>query len=376
MSIVKKIEFKEFVTGPDSPSKTLKWKVNGTDLGIPCYSAKEDSLWLFFGDTFSSPLPDNNAYWRGTVIGKVKNYRFEDHLIFDSFVPDENGYAKNLITHHKSKQEDYYERTKISQGGIEIDGVMYTFYESIRHWGEAGYWDVNYSGALRSFDGGKTWERVYDLTWADLDCKEFIPRIKELAQQDVDLKPSGYDIDIMKHRAPSFGQIYPVDGKDGYIYIFGRRGGRQYGIVVGRVVKENFEKFDEYEYLTDAEKLIWKKGAEGLAALSENEEKARVIPSPTSNMTVIYNEYFGKWMIVYFKPSVGIVACLGDTPYGRFTEPHVLLSADFPLPYGKGFYGAFTHEYLLRDGGKRMFLIVSQWNKLFYGSELLEVTFE
>lgn len=375
MSIVEKVEFKEFISGPDSPSHTLQWEVNGTDLGIPCYSEKEDKLWLFFGDTFASPFNTQALNWRGTVIGKVSDYSADGHLIIDEFVSDEKGLAKNLITHHKRKSAERYEVTKISQGAIEINGVMYTFYESIRSWGEPGFWDVNYSGALKSTDGGNTWERVYDLTWADLDQEEYTAQTKMLAEQDIALKASGVDINIEKHNAPAFGQIYPVDGKDGYIYIYGRRGGRQFGITVGRVKAEEFENFDAYEYLTDAEAGTWIKGAAGLKALSKNEEKARIIPAPTSNMTVAYNPYFQKWMLVYFKPGTGIVVCFADTPYGKFGEANVVLSSDRELPKGKGFYGAFTHELMLREKGKKMLLIVSQWTKLFYGSELFEVTF-
>lgn len=375
MKIIEKVEFKEFVTGPDSPSDTLKWEVNGTDLGIPCYSEKENKLWLFFGDTFASPFNTQALNWRGTVIGKVSDYAADDRFLIDEFISDEKGLAKNLITHHKTKSSEHYEVTKISQGGIEIDGVMYTFYESIRCWGEPGFWDVNYSGALKSVDGGENWERVYALTWADLDQKEFTAQTKELAEQNTELKASGVSIDIEKHNAPTFAQIYPVDGKDGYVYIYGRRGGRQFGITVARVRREDFENFDVYEYLTDADEQMWVKGEKGLKEIAENEDRARIIPAPASNMTVAYNPYFKKWMLVYFKPNTGIVVCFADTPYGKFGETHTVIPNDFTLPKGQGFYGAFTHELMLRENGKKMLLVISQWTKLFYGSELLEVTF-
>lgn len=373
--LVKEVKFKEFVSGENSPSNTLKWKVNGTDLGIPCYSKKEDALWLFFGDTFDTPFPAEKAYWRGTVIGKVKDYNFSNHMIFDSFVEDEKGYAKNLIIHHKSTQEEFYERTKICQGAIEVNGVMYAFYESIRYWGEAGFWDVNYSGVIKSTDGGKTWERVYDLTWADLSQPQYTDRIKELAEQDTNLVASGYNLDLSTHNAPAFGQMYPVDGKDGYIYIYGRHGGRQYGIVVGRVKYDQIEDFSSYEYLVDSNYFVWEKGEIGLKMILENEEKALIIPKPVSNMSVAYNEYFGKWMLFYYKPAVGIVACFADTPYGKFSEPETLIPCDIELPCGKYLYGAFTHELLFREKGKRIYVIISQWNSEIYGSELFEVTF-
>lgn len=212
---VKSVRFVNFTSGEKAPVNTLRWDVNGTDLGIPVYSAKENALWLFYGDTFATPLP-SDVNWRGTVIGKTHNFDFSHGVMYSGFVPDDDGNALGLIVHHKSDNEDYYERTKICQGAVEVDGVMYAFYESIRHWGEPGYWDVNYSGAIKSRDGGKTWQRVYALTWT-ADNDKYRDVVKRLAEEDVDMQPSGVTVDVDKHFCPAFGQMYPIYGKDGYV---------------------------------------------------------------------------------------------------------------------------------------------------------------
>ena len=49
---VEYVKFKEIITGQKAKNNTMKWDVDGTDLGIPVYSQKENNLWLFFGDTF------------------------------------------------------------------------------------------------------------------------------------------------------------------------------------------------------------------------------------------------------------------------------------------------------------------------------------
>ena len=368
---VEYVSFKEVITG----KPTIKWDVDGTDLGIPVYSPKENSLWFFFGDTFSTPFPSDEN-WRGTVVGKVNNFNFKNGFKFDSFVLDEKGSAKDLIFAHHSTQEELYERTKICQGAVEVDGVMYAFFESIRFWGEPGWWDVNYSGAIKSYDGGLTWERVYDLTWVEDYKIEHAKKIKELAEQDMDLKPSGISLNIEERRNSAFCQLYPIDGKDGYIYLYGRHAGRQYGIVCARVKKALIESFYEYEYLVGYkdEMPIWKKGVSGLEELKNNEY--RIIEAPVSNMSVLYNLYLNKWLCVYYKPGYGIVYNTAETPYGPYGDLEVLISDTYPFAYGKHIYGGFTHELLSEDNGQKIYILVSQWNDQIYGVELFEVKFK
>ena len=372
---VEYVKFKEIITGQKAKNNTMKWDVDGTDLGIPVYSQKENNLWLFFGDTFNTPFP-SDSNWRGTVIGKITNFNPEEPFKFDTFVLDENKKAKDLIIAHHSTQEELYERTKICQGAVEVDGIMYAFYESIRFWGEPGWWDCNYGGAIKSTDGGVTWERVYDLTWVESNEGEFASKIKELAEQDMNLKPSGIDLSMEERVSKAFMQLYPIDGKDGYIYLYGRHAGRQYGITCARAIKENIEKFKEYEYLLgfNDSKPIWSKGVEGLKELNNHE--FQMISAPVSNMSVIYNNYLGKWMCVYFKPGYGIVYNTALTPYGPYSDFEVILGNDYPFPCGKYIYGGFTHELLSEDNGQKIYLLVSQWTDILYGVELYEVKFK
>ena len=375
--IIKDVVFQGVLTGEHGFTDTCIFDVNGTDLGIPVYSKKENSLWLFFGDTFSTPLPSDEN-WRGTVIGKIQKLYFENGIKVDNFVSDQNGKAMGLIKHHKCKNEEEFEVTKIAQGAIEINGVMYAFYESIRRWGEPGYWDVNYSGAIKSKDGGKSWERVYDLSWV-CDITKYLGVVKQLVQEKEDFSPSDIDIDVKKHYCPHFGQIYSFLGNDGYIYITGRKGGRQFGVVIGRVKPEQFEKFDEYEYyvIKDNERC-WVKGSEGLKIINENEENCCIIEKPVSNLTIAFNKYLNKYLSVYFKPYVGVVLRKSDTPYGPFLEEELIIKVgDEKLPFNHtSLYGGFTHELLSKDNGKTIYIIVSQWNSLFYGSEVLSVEFK
>lgn len=378
---------------------THQWDVWGTDLGIPVYSPTYQRMYFLFGDTFSPPegvkpkITSNKDKYkmcnrRGTVAGYTTDFDLSNGLRWEGFLSDKKGNARALIDAHYTGNTGC-ESTKISQGGIEIDGALYVFYESIRNWDSAstGFnrsWRINYSGVIKSLDGGETFERVYDLTWVETDQGENVEVIKRLAEEDMELRPSGFDLDLSTHVAPGFGQMYPVDGKDGYVYIYGRHGGRAHGIKVGRVKRNKFESFSEYEYLTGFENgdPVWVKGQEGLNILHNREPECDIIAGPCSNMTVHYNAYLSKWVLIYYKVGIGIMFAVSDTPYGAYSTPKVLLPIDDPMltednpKGGNVLYGGFTHELLNKEGGKRMMMIISQFYTGFYNSKLVEVTFE
>lgn len=380
---------------------TSKWDVYGTDLGIPVYSPSQQRMYFLFGDTFGVPkgvtLEDNihamvdefpRCNWRGTIAGYTTDFDLSNGINWDGFLDDENENARALIEAHYSNNDEDKEVTKICQGGIEIDGALYCFYESIRSWGPVsmGYerkWYVNYTGVIKSVDGGKTFERVHDLSWVETDRGKHAATVKQMAEEDMNHQPSGFDLDLSSHVAPGFGQVFALDGKDGYIYIYGRQGGRIDGIKVGRVKREKFEIFAEYEYLTGFENgaPIWVKGKDGLDVLMEKDKDCDIIQGPTSNMSVSYNHYLSKWLLTYYKPGVGIMYSLSDTCFGPFNEIKMMLPIDHPLLQennptgGNTLYGGFTHELLNQEQGKRVMMVISQWHEKFYNSKLVEVTF-
>ncbi|MGI6735336.1 MAG: DUF4185 domain-containing protein [Bacilli bacterium] len=379
--LVDYVQFKEIITGPTAKVSTLKWKVWGTDIGLPFYSPKHDALYYIFGDTFSTPFPKDGKDWRGTVIGMNKISTIKDgDFQFDSFITDETGMAKDILPSHHCANDAEYEVTKIATGGIEIKGVLYLFYESIRKWDHPNAsWEINYAGVIKSADDGQTWERLHDLTWVEAASGKHVNTIRTIAEEDINMKPTGVKLDLEKRVCPAFAQIYVIPHEE-YAYIYGRRGGRQHGIVVGRVKLDDFEKFDEYEYLVGYDvnnAPQWLKGTKGLKYINEHEEACSIVPKPTANMTVMYNDYLKKWLLLYYKPHVNIVMHTAETPYGPFTQNYdILIGRDYPFPKGKYIYGCNTHEYLCLEDGKIIRLILSQWTDQIYASELYEIKFK
>ena len=55
--MIEKVEINGFLTGKNSKNNTLaRFKIGGTDLGMPVYNSITGDFYLAFGDTFSDPF--------------------------------------------------------------------------------------------------------------------------------------------------------------------------------------------------------------------------------------------------------------------------------------------------------------------------------
>lgn len=359
---VENIEYLHILTGANSPNKTDEYTVGGTDLGFPCYNSKNDTMYMFFGDTFTSPM--QSGRWRSNTIAMSKDFNLSDGLTIDDFVKSPSGIAKPAI---EGRHVDRFEMTKIPTGIIEVDGTMYMYYFSKYSWEVPAQQSMNYGGAVKSVDNGNTWERVYDMTWVDHAEGENVEQIQQLVNEDVDFNQNVGNVDIVKHEAYDFTQIFPKDGGDGYVYIYGEGGYRSQGLKLARVKKENIEIFDEYEYMTGYTdgQPNWVKGRAGLDAIENNSDSV-VIKEAFGEMTVMYNDYLKKWMAftVTSKDSVyGAVYYTADKPYGPFSDKSVMVvPSDSEVLVQQGsLYAPMTHEKWQEQNGKVFYIVLSTW---------------
>lgn len=399
-ALVSYSQFVSRITGKNGVTDTTQWLVGGTDLGFPIYNSTNDTMYYAFGDTF--PNPDQTGAWRSNTLAISKDFDFSDGLRIDDYYKGPTGAAREIVEGYHDLNVGY-EATKIPTGGIEVNGTMYLFYMSIRQWDG---WIVNYNGAVKSSDDGASWERVYDLTWPVTDGTKEVGAnvgIKDLSryesgpfaftkekiaedtlrlanqtttQKDREATEPDY-VSLEGRSAPNFGQIFPIDGKDGYIYIMGIPGGRDMGVKVGRVKKENFERFDEYEYFTGKSedgKPIFVKGKAGLAEIWET-EKGVVIEAPCGELSFSYNAYLKKWVSVNSidKAGTGLTMRVADELWGEWSEPYKICDSNDFQPIAEGVsYGGQIHEKLSEENGKIFYVIVSQWMPT-YNSGLIKV---
>lgn len=370
---VDNVEWLSYVTGPQAATDTLEgWQVGGTDLGFPCYDKTSGNMYVAFGDTFQNAA-SQTGLWRSNVLGVTKDFTLSDGLTFDSFIG--NGVIAQSIV--EGQHIDMFEMTKIPTGGIEVNGTLYYFYFSKYSWNVAAAYSMNYGGCVKSTDGGQTWQRVHDLSWLDPSLPERKGEIERLANQDIDMTDADHGITMENHAGYSFTQVFPIDGKDGYVYLLGEGGYRSGGIRLARVTYANFEHFDEYEYFngTDANGApVWGKGLAGLQACEAN-RGSYIVSDKCSEQSAMYDPYLDQWIVVYLKDNGdGIVYRAADEIWGTYSEPRVLVPYNYPFENGvNSIYAGIVHEKWTEENGKVFYLVISQW-KPIYNSSVMKIT--
>ena len=362
---VKTLEFRGIFSGELGYNDTKQYKVGGCDLGFPLYDEKNDKLYLLFGDTFQE---NNFKYdWRSNTMCLVKEVDEDGRIIVDSFITHLENKAKALSEAHHI---DELEMTRIPTGAIEVNGVYYFFYFSMCSWKYEPDKRMNMGGLVKSTDQGKTWIKVNEVSFLnDLEKESAI----NLLNEDNDQNPIKNRVDPKAKLNHSFTQVFPkIEGE--YIYLFAEAGYRNNPLRMGRVKKEDIEKYEEYEYLIEYKegKPIFKKGDE--ARLLMHEGKTDIAcRAYMGEMSVIYNPYLKKYCLFTTtqKPDYekeddpGLYMFYSDNIYGPYNDYLKICSYDDPRLNIKGMYAPMTHEKMLKRDGKEIYFLLSQWIPLY-----------
>lgn len=319
------------VTGPDSPGKTDQYAVNGTDLGSMFNF--DGKTWFVFGDTFGERdgvVGGGGSFWRSNTLGWTSDTDPSDGITIDGMIVDDVGLAKEIIP---SKKVDNDEMTVIPTHGFAIGDTMYIHWMSVRHWGEPGEWEVNYSGLAKSTDKGQNWKVLDSPRWSGTG---------------------------------NFVQVAPAHVSDGgtdWIYFWGITHGRFSGVSLMKVEASNVESADAYQYFTGT-------NADGSPTWGSSETDARLVLDDTvGELSVVWNDYLHRWIMTYLKEGTGAVIREGITPWGPWGDPFTLVGAtDVPGPYAP-----FMNANYAGDGGRTIYFGLSIWdpyNVFWYKAEL------
>lgn len=237
----------------------------------------------------------------------------------------------------------------IPTGALCLNGTYYIWYMEVRGEFEAtGEWSVYRNCVVKSEDKGVTWTKVQGLDWVCYDSSE---------QEGI---------------APNFGQICPLDGNDGYVYIYGIPGGRSGGVKLGRVAYDRIEDFESYEYYRsqDADGNVdWRKGSNGLRSIKAQSSSYIVAPM-CGEISVCYNPYLRRFVMTYLQGNTSIVIRRSSKPWGKWSDSDVIMNQSDM----NGLYGGFGNSALMTHDGKRMYLFVSEWYPA-YNVHFVEVVF-
>lgn len=319
------------LTGHDSINKTSKYDIAGQDLGSMFLA--DGKTWFVFGDTFGQRdagfTGGGGTRWRSNTLAYTADVDPADGIRFDGYISDDIGWAKELIG---SKKVDGVEMTTIPTYGFSANGAMYLAYMSVKHWGDPGEWETNYSGFAKSTDHGQTWTKLTAPRWPGTS---------------------------------NFIQV-SVTNIDGTLYFWGVTHGRFGGVQLMKVAEKDVENQAAYRYFTGVED-------DGAPRWSASMARAKtVVDGTVGELSVVWNDYLRRWIMTYTDGG-GAGALIRESahPWGPWGDAKTLVSAsDVP-----GLYAPYMLPEYTDDGGKTIYFTLSKWdpyNVYWYSADLVK----
>lgn len=373
-----------WVTGPGF---TDHWYVAGTDLGIMWNSGYTDPatgkpvVYVLFGDTYSEPGMAGD--WRNNVLFRTIDTDLSNGLQFNGAVinagaqypgdPDGDPQWYGTGGPPAGASQIIYDPgglnglfgqtyTMIPTSGIAIENPdaeggyrQYATVMSIRTWDNPGSWTTNYSAIAYSDDGGKTWtvdrDTVRSSGWFRAG-PAYVPGDEHFQQNAL---------------------VMSDDPTDPYVYVYGTPSGRQGSAYVARVEKDQIGNLDAYEYWSGEDSSgagQWVTGDPSAAVPVFGSSSTDFLPTlykvadfftfglftkvangiwvgglPTggnvSEMSVQYNEYLGKYVVLYTDGGNNVVMRVSDSPQGEWSDTTTLVNNN--LTTNTGMYAPMVH---------------------------------
>ncbi|WP_424184230.1 DUF4185 domain-containing protein [Actinokineospora sp. G85] len=277
--------------------------VHATDLGIMWES--RGRVLIAFGDTYgpawcgSGAGPSTDPDWRCNVLAVA-----DDDLRFQS-----------VTGQFLARDDTSTEETVIPCSGIELDGVHYLHYMSVRNWGARGKWFTNYAGIAHSTDDGQTWHKPRRAWWVNRAEGDHPFQMAAFAQAD------------------------------DWLYLLGTPNGRWGSASLARVRPSDVLEPAAYSYWTGH---TW-----------ADRDPFRAVPvmiGPVAELSVLFNDHLGQWTALHLDESrSAIVLRTADDLTGPWSPPSAVASgAEYP-----GLYGGFLHPKSRQ--GPELFWTMSQW---------------
>lgn len=327
------------LTGPGAMNDTESVAVAGTDLGSMVNV--DDVTYFVFGDTFGTReegmTGGGGGNWRSNAVAYTTDDDPTDGITFDGWVLDDIGFAAEVAVGDKHPNTGEGEVTKIPTYGFAVEDAIYLYYMSVSYWGEAGQWDANHAGLVRSTDDGQTWEVLDAPQWPG--DSNFIQVATAMVNE----------------------------GGTDYVYFWSIPSGRFGGVQLMRVPasREAVEDIDAYTYFTgtdDDGRPIW---SEDMGAATT------ILEGTIGELSVMWSPTLERWLMTY---STGGDAVLseGITPWGPWSEPHVLTTqAETP-----GLYSPYMNPRYVSEDGRTIYFTLSIWGpyNVFWYSARLQTT--
>ncbi|MCV7152767.1 DUF4185 domain-containing protein [Mycolicibacterium pyrenivorans] len=322
----------KYVYGDKTLANTYnRFQVHGTDVGVMWDNGmvddpstpdiNEHQVLIAVGDTFGS------ANMTGRWIYNTLFRSSDDDLSDGMTIPDGEWFNGNMFggapLSGPTQARPIIDRpswapnsvTLIPTAGVSLPTevtedtpfgtIQYVSFMSVSKWGTAGRWTTNYSAIAYSTDNGENFT---------------------VARGSV-----RYNSFFSSNR--NFQQSAFVMGDDGYVFMYGTPNGRQGAAYLARVAPDDILNVSRYEYYKAASTgwfrttpAKWVVGNPRSASAIIGKSGSRTQPGYTvSEMSVQYNEYLQKYIVLYGDQNNSIVMRTADTPEGAWSEATVLM---------------------------------------------------
>ena len=311
---VKNVRFVSMLTGEYSCNRThSKYGAAGTDLGFTANIG--DKTYFFFGDTHVDSYIE--SYQKHNTIAWTTDNDYTDGITLDGWYTGEDGVFADFIPCGVSGLES--EAATIPGGAFALDDTLYVSFMSVHHWTQSHWWPSNYGSFTKSTDGGKTWNRVPQLTWPG-------------------------DSNFVQNAPQVVGDT---------VYVMGTGSGRDRPMSLMRVPKTQFECFDAYEYLTGYApdgSPVFEKGEEAM-------RNALVLVEKSGEFSMMYSEYLQEWLMMHkVGKNVNYMRSAKEI-WGPYSEALPLFeNKEFWVPYGTIMNPRYTSE-----GGRKICFLMSMF---------------
>ena len=318
-------------------NNTAGFGIWGTDLGIMWENGLTGKIQLAFGDTFSGP--NMTGDWRSNVLLLSTDTNLTNGL---TLIP--TGYANQFIPSARSALFPIFgsEVTIIPTSAISLNNEQYVNYMSVKSWDTPGRWTTNYSAISMYNQATDKWvlvpSTIRSASWFG-SSKPYVPGNQNFQQAAYVLQPAD--------------QV--AEGETQYLYAFGTPSGRAGSAYLSRVAVDDVDNLAKYQYWNGNDWVTGKPVA-ATPIIGDSTHSAGLFGpvidwannpnvlggtlgglfgaktgGNVSEMSVQYNEYLGKYVMMYADGKNNIQLRYADEPNGQWSAPvTVATSTTYP----------------------------------------------
>ena len=318
--------------------------VYGTDLGVMWFNGENGKTQLAFGDTFSGPNMTGN--WRSNVL-LLSN----DTQLYNGLTLERTGPANQFIP--AARNQVFFigsEVTNIPSAAIYANGENYVNYFSVKSWDTPGRWTTNYSAISMYDEATDKWV----LQPSTVRSAGWFRSSTRYRAGDQNFQQAAYVLQPESKVEP---------GGTRYVYAFGTPAGRTGSAFLSRVPEGAMTDLGQYEYW-DGDTWVRDNPAVAAPIIGDSPNSAGLFGfvrdlannpkffggwfaglvgaktgGNVSEMSVQYNEYLDKYVVMYGNGQNNVILRTAETPEGPWSAP-VTVATSLQYP---GLYAPLIH---------------------------------